>query len=136
MSFEKAKLLYKKSLQESGYKTSMSYVETEVKTNKNRSWNIIWFNPPFSQNFEINIGKIFLKFIKKHFRDHHYLHKIFHFNTIKLKYSCISNMSSFIEQHNDNILSSSPSSEERSCACRNKDNCPLAGSCLKTYIVY
>ena len=47
----------------------------------------------------------------------------------------MSNMSSFIKQHN-NILSLSPNSEECSCNCRNKDNCPLAGSCLKTYIVY
>ena len=45
-------------------------------------------------------------------------------------------MSSFINQHNRNILSSQPNSEERSCNCINKDNCPLAGSCLKTYIVY
>ena len=29
-----------------------------------------------------------------------------------------------------------PNSEERSCNCRNKDNCSLAGSCLKTCIVY
>ena len=39
--FNKLKLLYKKSLQESGYKTSMSYAQIEVKTSKNRSWNII-----------------------------------------------------------------------------------------------
>ena len=39
--FDKAKLLYEKSLQESGYKKSMSYAQTEVKSNKNRSRNII-----------------------------------------------------------------------------------------------
>ena len=48
----------------------------------------------------------------------------------------MSNMSSFIKQHNRNILSSSPNSKKRSCNCRNKDNCPLAGSCLKMCIVY
>ena len=46
---------------------------------------------------------------------------------IKLSYSCMSNMSSFIKQHDHNILSSPPKTEERSCNCRNKDNCPLAG---------
>ena len=46
------------------------------------------------------------------------------------------NMSSFIKQHNWNNLSFSPNSEERSCNCRNKGNCPLPGSCLKTCIVY
>ena len=61
--FDKAKPLYEKSLQESGYKTSMSYTQTEVKTNRNRSRNIIWFNPPFSQNVKTNIGKLFLKLI-------------------------------------------------------------------------
>ena len=48
----------------------------------------------------------------------------------------MSNTSSFIKQHNRIILFSSPNSEERSCNCRNKDNCPLARSCLKTCIVY
>ena len=71
--FEKAKLLHEKSLQENGYKTSMSYAQTEVKTSKNRSWNMIWFNPPFSQNVKTNIDKIFLKLIKKHFPNHHRL---------------------------------------------------------------
>ena len=95
--FDKAKVLYEKSLQESGYKTSMSYAQTEVKTNKNRSRNMFWFNPPFSENVKTNIGKIFLKLIKTHFPNHHRLHKIFNLNTTKLSYSCMSNMSSFIK---------------------------------------
>ena len=45
-------------------------------------------------------------------------------------------MSSSINQHNRNILSSPPKSEERSCNCINKDNCTFAGSTLKTCIVY
>ena len=44
----------------------------------------------------------------------------------------MSNMSSFIIQNNCNTLSLSANSDERSCSCRNKDNCPLAGNCLKT----
>ena len=48
----------------------------------------------------------------------------------------MSNMSSFIKQHNRNILSSPSNSEKRSCNCRNKDNCPLADSCFKTCIIY
>ena len=134
--FDKAKPLYEKSLHESGYKTSMSYAQTEVKNSRNRSRNIIWFNPPFSQNVKTNIGKLFLKLVKKHFPKHHRLHKIFNPNTVKLSYSCMSNMSNFIKQHNSNILSSPTKTKERSCNCRNKDNCPLDGSCLKTCIVY
>ena len=48
----------------------------------------------------------------------------------------MSNMSSLIKQHNCNILSSSPNSEECSCNCRSKDHCPLASGCLKMCIVY
>ena len=48
----------------------------------------------------------------------------------------MSNGSSFIKQHKRNISSSLPNSKERSCKFRNKDNCPIAGSCLITYIVY
>ena len=114
----------------------MSHAQTKVKTNKNRSRNIIWFNPPFSQNVKTNIGKIFLKLTKKHFPNHHRLHKIFNRNTIKLSNSCMSNMSSFIKQHNRNILSSPQNSEKRSCNCRNKNNWPLAGNCFKTCIIY
>ena len=48
----------------------------------------------------------------------------------------MNNMSSFIKQHNRNILFSSPNSKERSYNCTNKDKCPLASSCLITCIVY
>ena len=48
----------------------------------------------------------------------------------------MSNISSFIKQSNHNILSSPPNCEKRSCNCRNKDNYKLAGSCLKTSIIY
>ena len=114
----------------------MSHAQTEVKNNRNRSRNIIWFNPPFSQNVKTNIGKLFLKLAKKHFPKHHRLHKIFNPNTVKLCYSCMSNMSNFIKQHNSSSLSPPTKTEECSCNCRNKDNCPLDGSRLKTCIVY
>ena len=56
---DEANVLHEKPLQKSGYQTSMSYAQTEMETNKNRSRNIIWFNPPFSQNVKTNVGKIF-----------------------------------------------------------------------------
>ena len=73
--FDKSTLFHKKSLQESGYKTD---AQTKGKNNKIKSRNIIWFNPPFSQNVKINISK---------------------------SYRCMSNMLSFIKQHNLNISS-------------------------------
>ena len=43
---------------------------------KNRHRNIIWFNPPFSKIFNINIGKYFLSLISQHFKDDNPLKKI------------------------------------------------------------
>ena len=57
--FDKAKLLYEKSLRKIRYKTSLSYAEAEQKTSKNRSWNTIWFNPPFNQNVKHILTKSF-----------------------------------------------------------------------------
>ena len=45
-------------------------------------------------------------------------------------------MSSFIKEHNRNILSSSPKSKERSCNCNYKDKCQLADSWFIKCIVY
>ena len=44
---------YEKALRESGYKTvSLIYTDKkEIKQKRNRSRNIIWFNPPFNQMF-------------------------------------------------------------------------------------
>ena len=70
----------------------------------NRARNIIWFNPPFSENVETNIGKIFLKLIKKHFPPGSKLSKIFNKNTLKLSYSCMPNTKSIISKHNENTF--------------------------------
>ena len=134
--FDKAKVLKEKLLQESGYETSISYAQTEVKTSKNRSRNIIWFNTPFSQNAKINIGQMFLKLIKEDFQNHHCLHKILNLSTIKLSYSCMSNMSSFIKQHSRNILSSPPNSEERSCNFRKKKQLSTCWQLLENVLCY
>ena len=103
--FDKSKLFYKKSLQETGYKTD---AHTEVKNNKSKSRNIIWCNPPFSQNVKNNIGK---------------------------SYRCMNNMLSFIKQHNRNVSSLSPNSEKRLCYFRDQEDCPLAGSVLFTELM-
>ena len=56
------------------------------------------------QNVRTNIGKTFLKLIK-HFPRDHRLHKIFNRDTLKLGYSCMSNMPSIIKPHNCKLLS-------------------------------
>ena len=59
---------------------------TNTKTNnkKTRKRKIIWFNPPYCLSVKTNVGKVFLKFIKKHFPKGNSLNKIFNKNTVKI----------------------------------------------------
>jgi hypothetical protein len=47
-------------------------------------------------NVSTNIGRNFLSIIDKHFPSHDKLHKIFNRNTVKVNYSCMSNVKSII----------------------------------------
>ena len=58
---KKAKPFCGTALIGSGYEISLAY----TRSNRNRASNIIWFNPPYSQNVKTNIGKTFLKLTKK-----------------------------------------------------------------------
>ena len=113
----------------------MKYETSENTNSSNRHRKIIWFNQPFSQSVKTNIGKIFLKLIRKHFPRHHKLHKIFNPNTLKLSYCCMKNISNIIKQHNATVLATS-TTPKRLCNCRNKDTCPLDGCCLKQCFIY
>ena len=132
--FNKSKAEYEKALSNSNFKAEMKYEKTESKKKINRSRNITWFNPPFSENVDTNIGQKFLNFIKKHFTGNK-LSKIFNNNTLKLSYSCMPNMKSIISKHNKSILSPK-TSEVKLCNCRNRDKCPLDGQCLQKAIIY
>ena len=103
--FKKAKPLYENALKESGYKAEMNYETTENTNNKTRKRKILWFNQPFSQSVKTNIGKVFLKLVRKHFPRYHKLHKIFNTNTLKLSYCCMKNIFNIIKQHNTTVLS-------------------------------
>ena len=84
--FDKAKGIYEKALNESDFNTKLSY-QNKPSERKNRNRKIIWFNPPYNESVKTNIGKQFLKLVKKHFPRHHKYNKIFNNNTIKLSYS-------------------------------------------------
>ena len=92
---------------------------------RNRNRKIIWFNPPFSQNVKINIGKLFFKLLRKNFPKNHKFRKIFNLNTLKLSYSSMANLQSLIKQHNAKVLTDGKK-PTRLCNCRYKDSCPLA----------
>ena len=66
---------------------------------------MLWYNPPYCSNININLGKEFLRLVDKHFPDNHYYRKIFNRKTLKISYSCMNNVKSIIQSHNNFILS-------------------------------
>ena len=136
--FDKSSQLYNDALRSSGYNERIHYVEGQGrKQSKNRSRNIIWFNPPYSQNVRTNIPKSFLCLIDKHFPKSHKLHKIFNRNNLKVSYSCTTNMANIVKSHNQKILNeNNEASDEKKCNCRSKNLCPLDGACLTKNIIY
>ena len=135
--FDRAAPMYNKALHESGYEIYLKY-RKEAKATKTisnrRRRNIVWFNPPYSENVETNIGHEFLNLITKHFPKHHRLHKICNKNNIKISYSCMPNMSAVILHHNKKLLSALPKTDrpptaDSKCNCRIKTACPLDGKC-------
>ena len=134
--FITAKPTYEAALNECGHKFPMKYEDTKLNTRR-RNRNVIWFNPPFSQNIKTNIGKIFIQLVKKHFPRHHKFYKIFNPYTLKLSYSCMPNMENLIKQHNNRILRvAAPETDTNTCNCRNEDNCPMNGNCMVSCVVY
>ena len=66
------------------------------------------------------------------------LYKIINKNTIKLSYSCMSNIKQSIANHNRSILSKEKIKEEqiKLFNCTNRTLCPLKGNCLQKGVVY
>ena len=96
---------------------------------RNHKRNIIWFNPPFSENVSTKIDKYFLNVLNKHFSKNHHFHKFFNRNGVKVSYSCTKNMKTIISNHNKNSLGKKSSINTSTCNCRNKEACPLNGQC-------
>ena len=139
--FNKASQVYNDALKTSGYRESLQYVRNDNRADhrrRNRHRNIIWFNPPYSENVQTNIARSFLHLVDKHFPRSHILHKVFNRNNVKVSYSCTNNMTSIIRSHNSKILAKDGAHVEsnKSCNCRNKDLCPLDGACLVSNVVY
>ena len=133
--FNEAKDEYETALAASGFESNMKF-QKNPNIRRNRSRNIIWFNPPYSRNVKTNIGNVFLKIIKKHFKKNHKYYKIFNKNNVKLSYSCTTNVSNIIKGHNKKILNSGNKEQQRPCNCRIKNECPMNGDCLATNIIY
>ena len=64
--FEKVKNEYDDALKKSGFDEKLEYKKINKKK-RNRTRKIIWFNPPFDSSVHINVGKLFLNLLDKHF---------------------------------------------------------------------
>ena len=142
--FDRAAPIYNKALQENVYEIYLKYWKEAKATktiNNRKRRNIVWFNPPYSENVQTNIGHEFLNPITKHFPKHNRLHKICNKNNINISYSCMPNMSTVILGHNKKLLSTLPKADrptiaDPKCNCRIKTACPLNGECKQKSIVY
>ena len=93
-----------------------------------RRREIIWYNPPYSRNVATNVGRAFLKILDEEFPKEHALHKIFNRNTVKISYSCMSNLKQSIDGHNKSI-SRKKIVPSKTCKC-------MDGNCLKELVIY
>ena len=87
--FKESIPIYEEALKKSGFHEKLEYVREEVdkhgkEEKKRRKRKIIWFNPPYSNNVKRNVGKQFLKLVRRHFPKGHKLNKIFNKNTLKV----------------------------------------------------
>ena len=118
--FEEAAPYYEQCLSNCRYKEKLNYRDPNspnLITKRKRQRNIFWFNPPYSKTVKTKIGKFFLQLIKKHFTKEHKFYKIFNKNTLKLSYSCMSNIKTKINAHNRDILRNAPSKNAKQCNC-------------------
>ena len=134
--FNKAKPLYESALKSSVSNYRMKFKAPVENVRRSRYRKIIWFNPPHSLNVKVNIGKVFLKLVRKHFRRSHKFNKIFNLNMTKISYSSVLNIKYLIKQHNSKFLSNKQDNTQRACNSTIKENCPLNGKCLYLSLVY
>ena len=136
--FQKATPIYFEALKKSGFNEPLVFIPkantSDNTTKKQRKRKIIWFSPPFSLSAKTNIGWTFLKLLKQHFPKSNKLHKIFNKNTVKVRYSCMSNLSSINSSRNKRLLQ--PRISEYGYNCRTRDSCPLKNKCLTPNLIY
>ena len=86
----------------------MNYQITKIETKLNRpkiaEKEIVWFNPSFSKNVSINVGKYFLLLIQKHFSSNHKYHQIFNKNNVEISYSYTPNIKPVINIRNKEVI--------------------------------
>ena len=95
--FDKIKSVYESALKDSIHFSSISYNNSNTRNaRRNRNRKVTWFNPPYSQNVKTNIGKLYIKLVRKHFLNNSKYHEICNLNTLKLSYCCTTNFGNII----------------------------------------
>ena len=134
--FHQEAQIYQNALQLAGYKDKITYNKDtthsdETKKIRKRRRNILWYNPPYSENVKTNIGRRFLNLIDKHFGNS-YLKRYFNRKTIKISYSCMPNMDSIISSHKKRLLHENEKPKikdidrNHKCNCQfDTESCPL-----------
>ena len=108
-AYNRAAPTYQKALDHSGYNHQLKFkhpppLNVSTSQNKKRHRNVTWYNPPYSENVATNIGRMFLKILDEEFPENHVLHKIFNRNTVKVNYTCMTNVKQTIDGHNKVVL--------------------------------
>ena len=140
--FDEAARYYQDALDKCGYNHKLSYNSGKNQNRNNegrsRKRNVIWFNPPFSQNVSTNVAKYFLSLVDKHFpRNNEKFKKIFNRNNLKVSYSCMPNMKTFVNAHNRKVMSEETQpAATRTCNCPRNATCPMDGNCLSQNTLY
>ena len=129
--------IYQKALNDSGYKTTLSYNPNVARKTRKRKRKVTWFNPPFNLDVITNIATKFLRMITRHFPKGHPLFQIFNRHTLKVSYSTTKNIAKHISKHNNTVINkNNPTKQKKMCNCRTKADCPLRGECLEGPVVY
>ena len=143
--FNEAAPSRQEALRKSGYTHKLEFrppPQGPATQKRKRRRNVIRFNPPYNKKVRTNIGKEFISLINRSFPAGHKLRKIFNRNTVKLSYSCMSNVKQLIDGHNKAILQNAETAQpqqdegKKACNCRKKEECPLDGECLVSEVVY
>ena len=136
--FDETAVYYNDILKKSGYEERLEYIEnTPNEKQARRRRKIIWYNPPFSKNVKTKIGLKFINLIDKHFGNKdNVLNKIFNRNTIKISYSCMTNIGNIIKAHNTKILNNDNRPKAKTCNCQRRNDCPLDGQCCTNNVIY
>ena len=104
--FNESVSIYQETLDKSGYNHKLKFQKTSTNNSQHRQrkGNIIWLNPPFSKSVVTKIGETFLRIIGTHFPRHRKIHTPFNWNNVEISYSCMPNVKSNINEHNNTVL--------------------------------